>query len=173
MNELLAHYPDEIARIMAQYPPDRKRAAVMPLLHLAQTDAEFISAQSMKDIAELCEMTLTEVGSIIGFYTLYYEMPIGRYHIQVCTDLPCALRGAEQFLADLCAQTGLKVGEPSPDGLFVIEEVKCLAACHRAPVFQVQSGSDIQYHENQTVETALAVIDALREEFNRVKEAQS
>lgn len=173
MNELLARYPDEIARILAQYPPDQKRAAVMPLLHLAQRDNDYISAQSMQDIAEICGISPTEVDSIIGFYTLFYDKPRGRYHIQVCTDLPCALRGADQFLADLCERTGLKVGEPSSDGLFVIDEVKCIAACDRAPVFQVQTGDDIAFHENQTVETALAVLDELRKQASRGKEAQS
>lgn len=173
MNELMARYPDEIAQILAEYPLDRKRAAVMPLLHLAQRETGFVTPQSMNDIAEICGMSLTEVDSIIGFYTLYYDKPLGRYHIQVCTDLPCALRGAEQFLADLCERTGMKVGEPSDDGMFVIEEVKCVAACDRAPVFQVQSGKDIAYHENQTVETAVAVMEALRKEVNDGKGAKS
>lgn len=168
MNELLAKYPDEIGKILANYPPEQKRAAVMPLLHLAQREATHVSAQAMIEIAEICEIAITEVASIVGFYTLYYDRPVGRYHIQVCTDLPCALRGAEKFLAELCERLELKVGEPSPDGLFVIEEVKCLAACHRAPVFQVQGSGDLKYYEDQTVETALAVIEALRQQ----KEAQ-
>ncbi len=172
MNALLAQYPDEIAKILANYPPEQKRSAVMPLLHLAQREAAYVSAQALKDIAEICEISITEVASIVGFYSLYYDRPQGRYHIQVCTDLPCALRGADQFLAGLCERLGMKVGEPSPDGLFVIEEVKCLAACHRAPMFQVQSGSGIHYHENQTVETALAVIEALRQQALQEKEVQ-
>ena len=172
MNTLLAQHPDEIARILAHYPSDQKRAAVMPLLHLAQRETSYISAQALQDIAEICEISITDVASIVGFYTLYYDQPLGRYHIQVCTDLPCALRGADKFLAELCQRLGLKVGEPSPDGLFIIEEVKCLAACHRAPMFQVQSGEGISYHENQTVETALEVIEALRQHVLQEKESQ-
>ncbi len=172
MNTLLAQHPDEIARILAHYPSDQKRAAVMPLLHLAQRETNYISAQALQDIAEICEISITDVASIVGFYTLYYDQPLGRYHIQVCTDLPCALRGADQFLHDLCERLGVQVGETSPDGLFVIEEVKCLAACHRAPMFQVQGDGELQYHENQTVETALAVIEALRQHALQEKEAQ-
>lgn len=170
MNELLAKYPTEIKAILANYPPEYKRSAVMPLLHLAQGYPGYITGQALKDIAEICEISITEVGSIVGFYTLYYDKPMGRYHIQVCTDLPCALRGAEKFLQEFCQQLGVKVGEPTADGLFVVEEVKCLAACHRAPMFQVHGDGDLVYHENQTVETAMAVVDALRQKAAVEKE---
>lgn len=163
MNQLLAKYPNEIRGILAKYPPEYKRSAVMPLLHLAQGDPGYITAQILQDIAEICEISITDVASVVGFYTLYYEQPLGRYHIQVCTDLPCALRGAEKFLEQLCEKLGVRVGEPTPDGLFVIEEVMCLAACHRTPVMQVHGDGDLTYHENLTLDTALAVIDALRQ----------
>lgn len=163
MNQLLANHPDEIRAILAKYPPEFKRSAVMPLLHLAQSEPGYITAQILQDIAEICEISITDVGSIVGFYTLYYDQPLGRYHIQVCTDLPCALRGADKFLEQLCERLGVKVGEPTADGLFVIEEVMCLAACHRAPMFQVHGDGDLVYHENQTIETAMAVFDSLRQ----------
>jgi NADH-quinone oxidoreductase subunit E len=164
LNELLAKYPQEIEALLAKYPPEFKRSAVMPLLHLAQSDPGYVTVQALQDVAEICGISITEVGSIVGFYTLYYDKPLGRYHIQVCTDLPCALRGADKFLQELCERLGVKVGEPTSDGLFVIEEVMCLAACHRAPMFQVHGGGDLVYHENQTVETALAVLDTLRKQ---------
>lgn len=163
MNQLLAKHPDEVRDILAKYPPEFKRSAVMPLLHMAQSEPGYITAQILQDIAEICEISITDVGSIVGFYTLYYDQPLGRYHIQVCTDLPCALRGADKFLQQLCERLGVKVGEPTADGLFVIEEVMCLAACHRAPMFQVHGDGDLVYHENQTIETAMAVIEALRQ----------
>jgi len=169
LNQLLAQYPNEIEKILAKYPADRKRSAVTPLLYLAQRAEGYLSARSLLDIAEICEISVTDVASIVGFYTLYYDQPLGRYHIQVCTDLPCALRGAEKFLAQLCEQLGVQVGVVTPDGLFVIEEVKCLAACHRAPMFQVQGDGEMVYHENQTIETALAVIEALRQKVLQMK----
>lgn len=170
MNALRNQYPDEIEKILAKYPPERKRSAVMPLLYLAQRETGHISARALKDISEICEISITDVASIVGFYSLYYDQPLGRYHLQVCTDLPCALRGAEQFVEQLCDKLGVSVGQTTPDGLFVIEEVKCLAACHRAPMFQVQGDGEINYYENQTLETALAVIDALREKAGQEKE---
>ncbi len=102
------------------------------------------------------------MASVVGFYTLYHDQPGGRYRLQVCTDLPCALRGADQFLQDLCGNLGIKVGETSEDGLITIEEVTCLAGCHRAPLFQLQGDGDISYHENQTVDAALELIAELK-----------
>ena len=172
MNELLAKYPKEIESILAKYPAGEKRSAVMPLLHLAQREQNAVSPRALAEVAEICEVAITEVASIVGFYTLYYDQPLGRYHIQVCTDLPCALRGAEEFLAALCERLGVCVGEPSPDGFFIIEEVKCLAACHRAPVFQVHGPGWLDYYEDQTIETALAVIETLRAPAAGGKEGQ-
>lgn len=162
MNQLLNQYTDEIKTILAKYPPEYKRSAVMPLLYLAQRAEGFITRRSLDEIAEIVGMSVTDVAAVEGFYSLYYDHPAGKFHIQVCTDLPCALRGAETFLQELCAKLGVKPGEVTADGLFVVEEVKCLAACHRAPMFQLQGGGDIAYHENQTVESALALIEALR-----------
>lgn len=173
MNHLLSTYPEEIEAILAKYPPDRKRSAVMPLLYLAQREDNYLSPRDLDDIAEILEVTVTDVASIVGFYTLYHDQPGGRYRLQVCTDLPCALRGAETFLQALCDTLGIGPGETTPDGLFTIEEVKCLAACHRAPMFQVQGDGDIVYHENQTAETALQVIEALRAKVSAEAARQS
>ncbi|GAP15905.1 NADH dehydrogenase subunit E [Longilinea arvoryzae] len=166
MNQLLNQYPQEIQAILAKYPDGSKRAAVMPLLHLAQRESGCITKLSMQEIGEILGMSITDVDSIVGFYTLFHEKEEanagGRYYVQVCTDLPCALRGADEFLRQVCDRIGLKVGESTPDGKVTIEEVTCLAGCHRAPLFQVQGDGDIQYHENQTVDSAVELIDELR-----------
>jgi len=155
-------YTDEVRRILAKYPADQKRSAVMPLLYLAQREGGYITKGALQEIAEICEITSTEVASIIGFYSLYYDEPAGIYHIQVCTDLPCALRGADEFLQKLCENLGIKVGETTVDGKITVEAVMCLAGCHRAPMFQVQSGDGLVYHEDQTVESAMQLIETLR-----------
>ena len=162
MKTLLEKYPQEIDDILAKYPPEQKRAAVMPLLYLAQREQNFITSQSMTEIAEILEVTPTEVASIVGFYTLYHAEPGGKYRLQVCTDLPCAMRGAEDFLQNLCANLGIQLGETTPDGLISIEAVMCLAGCDRAPMFQVQDGNGLAYYENQTVESALEIVRKLR-----------
>ena len=167
MNNLQAKYPQEIARILAKYPPEQKRAAVMPLLYLAQRETMYVTKQSMNDIAEILEISATDVASIVGYYSLYYDEPAGKYHVQVCTDLPCALRGAEEFLEKLCENLGIHVGETTPDGMVTVEHVMCLAGCDKAPMFQVQSAEGLAYHENQTVESALEVIKGLRKQGER------
>jgi NADH-quinone oxidoreductase subunit E len=168
LNTLLENYPTEVQAILEKYPPDQKRSAVMPLLYLAQrggrnsSEHTCVTKRALQDIAELCDITPTEVASIVGFYSLYYDEQAGQYHIQVCTDLPCALRGADQFLEKLCENLGIQVGETTPDGKVTVEAVMCLAGCDKAPMFQVQSGDGIEYHENQTVESALELIAQLR-----------
>ncbi|MFZ0532970.1 MAG: NAD(P)H-dependent oxidoreductase subunit E, partial [Anaerolineales bacterium] len=108
MNALLKKYPDEVRAILAKYPSDRagKRSAVMPLMFLAQRENGHVTKDAIGQIAEICDITVTEVASIIGFYSLYYDEPSGKYHVQVCTDLPWALRGADQFLENLCENLG-------------------------------------------------------------------
>jgi NADH-quinone oxidoreductase subunit E len=162
MNNLREKYSDEIEKILAKYPADHKRSAVMPMLYLAQKEQGFVTKQAINEIAEILEITATEVAGIVGFYSLYYDEPAGKYRLQVCTDLPCALRGADEFMAKLCENLGIKVGETTADGLVTVEAVMCLAGCDRAPMFQVQTGDGIEYHENQTVETAMDLIDGWR-----------
>ncbi len=165
MNPLLEKYTHEIQEILAKYPADKagKRSAVMPLMYLAQRENGFVTKEFISHIAEICEISTTEVASIIGFYSLYYDKPTGKYHVQVCTDLPCALRGAEQFIEKLCENLGIKVGETTPDGKVKVEAVMCLAGCDKAPMFQVQSSEGLEYYENQTDESALELINKLRQ----------
>ncbi len=155
MNQLIKKHSQEIETILAKYPPDQKRAAIMPLLHLVQQEDGFITRERMGEIAEITEVNITEVASIVGFYTLFHDSSNGRIRIQVCTDVACDLRGAQEYLKGLCAQLGIQPGETTGDGLVTIEEVKCLAACDRAPMFQAQIGDAIEYHENQSVERTL------------------
>ena len=162
MNELLSKYPEEIERILARYPDHFRKSAVMPLLYLAQRELGYLTKKQIGEVAEISGLSTTDVDSIAGFYTLFHEEQGGRYRIQVCTDLPCALRGADEFLEKLCENIGIKLGETTPDGLIMVEEVTCLAGCHRAPMFQLQGDGEIVYHENQTVETAMKLVEELR-----------
>jgi len=164
---LAEKYAQEIQAILEKYPPERRRSAVMPLLYLAQRDKMFVNRADMAEIGQILGISPTEVASIVGFYSLYYDQPKGKYHIQVCTDLPCALRGADRFLQELCARLNIQPGGTTPDGLITVEAVMCLAACDKAPMFQVQSGAGLEYFENQTVENAMALIEQLRADAAR------
>jgi NADH-quinone oxidoreductase subunit E len=159
---LAKKYPAEVKQILAKYPPEHKRSAVMPLLYLAQRDQGHITKESMQDIAEILEMSATDVAALVGFYTLFHDKKEGKYRMQVCTDLPCALRGADRFMEDLCANLGIKIGETTPDGLITLEAVTCLAGCDKAPMFQLQSPDGIEYHEDMTVDRTLDLIQILK-----------
>ncbi len=162
-------YPDDVKMILAKYPPEQKRSAVMPLLYLAQRQDGYITKSALEDIAKMLDITTTDVAEIVGFYTLYHDKPTGKYRMQVCTDLPCALRGADQFLEKLCGNLGIQVGETTPDGLVTIEAVMCLAGCDRAPMFQLQSADGIAYHENMTVDKTMELIETLKKSGGEVK----
>ncbi len=160
---LAEKFPKEVKQILARYPAEYKRSAVMPLLYLAQREAGYITKAAMQDIADTLEISVTDVGALIGFYTLYHDKQEGKYRMQVCTDLPCALRGADQFMDSLCANLGIKVGETTPDGLITLEAVTCLAACDKAPMFQIQKADGLEYHENMTVDKTMELIEALKQ----------
>ena len=159
---LAEKYPEEVKIILAKYPPEQKLSAVMPLLYLAQRDGGYVTKEAMAEIAEMLEITTTDVVSIIGFYTLFHDEKAGKYRMQVCTDLPCALRGADRFLEELCDNLGIKVGETTSDGLVKVEAVMCLAGCDKAPMFQLQSADGIEYHENMKVYKTLEWVETLR-----------
>jgi len=166
---LLEKYPDEIERILAKYPPEQKRSAVMPLLYLAQRRDGYVTKGAMEDIAAMLDISSTDVAGIVGFYTLYHDKPAGKYRMQVCTDLPCALRGADKFMQELCANLGIQVGGTTADGLITIEAVTCLAGCDRAPMFQIQSGEGLEYHENMSVDKTMELVEALKQAEKGVK----
>ena len=159
---LVKKYPQEVKQILAKYPPENKRSAVMPLLFLAQREEGYVNKAAMQDIAKMLDITETDVAAIVGFYTLYHDKKAGKYRMQVCTDLPCALRGADKFMDDLCANLGIKVNETTEDGLITLEAVTCLAACDKAPMFQTQGPHGIKYHENMTLDKTLELVHTLK-----------
>lgn len=166
---LAKKYPKEIKQILSKYPPEHKRSAVMSLLYLAQREEGYLTKAAMQDVAGIVDITETEVAAIVGFYTLYHDEKGGKYRMQVCTDLPCALRGADEFMNNLCANLGIKVGETTEDGFITLEAVTCLAACDKAPMFQTQGPDGIKYHENMTVDRTLELINTLKKS---IKEAE-
>ncbi len=159
---LAEKYPNEVKQILGRYPPEYKRSAVMPLLYLAQREEGYITKGAMQEIADMLEIGVTEVGGLMGFYTLFHDKKEGKYRMQVCTDLPCALRGADEFMNALCANLGIQVGETTPDGLITLEAVTCLAACDKAPMFQIQTGEGLEYHENMTVDRTMELVEELK-----------
>jgi NADH-quinone oxidoreductase E subunit len=137
-------YAQEIEILLARYPEGRERSAVLPLLHMAQDEHGYTSKEAIDEVADILGLDPTEVLGIAGFYTLYYEEPVGKYVLEVCNDLPCALRGADEFIEMACRKLGVGLDETTPDGLFTVKNVMCLAACDKAPMLQC----NLKYVEN-------------------------
>lgn len=155
---LAEKYSEEINTILTYYP--ESRSAVMPLMYLAQEAYGYMSKEAIRDVASVLELDPTEVLSLAGFYTLYYEEPVGKYVLEICTDLPCALRGAEEFTEMACNKLGIKLGETTEDGLFTVKTVMCLAACDKAPMLQ----ANLKYEENLDEAKFDGLITRLRQE---------
>jgi len=146
----------EYRAILARYP--ERRAALMPTLWLAQRDFGWLSEPVLEYVAELSELPLAWVTSVASFYTMYWKRPPGRWHIQVCRNLACVLRGAQDIQAAIERRLGIRDGERTADGRFSLEEVECLASCGTAPVLQVNNET---YYENLDLTGALALIERL------------
>lgn len=131
---ILEKYGDRIQHHVSKYPD--KRSAVMPLLYVVQDEYGWVTPDGIDEVAAILDMDPTQVKSIAGFYTMYSEQPKGKYWLQVCTDLACALRGADKFHEDLKAELGVEEGGTTEDGMFTVEHVMCLAACDKAPMLQ-------------------------------------
>ena len=153
---LVEKYGERIEKIFARY-PDR-RSAVMPLLYVAQEEYGWITPEAVDEIARLCEIDRTQVNSIAGFYTMYRESPKGKYWLQVCTDLACALRGADQFYKDLLAHMNVEDGGTTNDNMFTVEHVMCLAACDHPQVLQC----NFHYYENLDMDKVQPLIEQWR-----------
>jgi NADH-quinone oxidoreductase E subunit len=151
-------YEERMRKILSRYP--EPRGALIPLLNLAQELRGHISPETMVEVAGLLELSDAYVRGVVSFYTMYNKRPVGRYLIQVCTNISCNLCGGDEVLAAILERTGTELGETSQDGLFTVMEVECLAACGFPTVVQVNS----RYFENVTVEDVPALLERLREE---------
>jgi len=155
---LAEKYAEEIENILARFPD--KRSAVLPLMYLAQEEHGYMSQEAMHEVAEILDLDPTHVLSLAGFYTLYYEEPVGKYVLEICNDLACALRGADDFVAMASRKLNVPVDGTTEDGLFTLKTVMCLAGCDRAPMLQC----NLRYEENLDEAKFDQLIARLREE---------
>jgi len=146
---------EEYQRILGKYPV--KRAAIMPALWLAQREFGHLSAEVQQYVADLMGFPLAWVSGLASFYTMYYKKPVGKYHLQVCTNVSCMLRGSDDIVRVIEDRLKVGLGETTADGRFSLEEVECLASCGTAPMMQVTD----DYHENLTPRSTLELIERL------------
>jgi NADH-quinone oxidoreductase subunit E len=148
-----------VTEILSRYPNDRERSAVMPLLREVQNAEGYVSDARVAEIAEIIGQTATEVKSVMSFYSTYSSIPTGKYHLQVCMTLSCALAGSDQMWDYLCETLDVVPGEVTPDGLFSVQRVECLGSCGTAPLMQV---SDAGYFECLTKKRLNALLEELK-----------
>ena len=145
-------------QIVKRYPPDRRRSAVLPALYLAQHQQGYITANAIRHVAELLGITRADVEDVVSFYTMFYTKPVGKFVLQVCRTLSCALNGAGRVTEELSTKIGVPPGHTDPSGTFTLLEVECLGACDRAPVVMVNDA----WHEDVKPGDAARLVDDLR-----------
>ncbi len=150
----------EIKRLLTHYPDDRKKSTLLPVLHIAQAEfGGWVSPEVQDLVAETLGLRPIEVYEVSTFYTMFNLKPVGKHVIEICRTGPCMLRGSDELTAHLERITGAEVGGTSPDGVFTLKEVECLAACGFAPVVQVRE----KYYESlDTEENVNAMLNELR-----------
>ena len=137
-----------------------KRSALLPLLHLVQREEGYVGEEAMRWVADILDLTPIQVYEVVTFYTLFNLKPVGKYHLQVCQTLSCALAGAGNLISNLKERLGIEIGETTPDGLFTLKTVECLASCGTGPMMQVND----TYYENLDDDKLDALLDQFKNE---------
>ncbi len=145
----------EARELAARYP--QARSALLPMLHLVQSEEGYVSAAGIALCAEELELSTAEVSAVATFYTMYKRRPVGKHHIGVCVNTMCAVLGGDELWAAVSARLGLGHDEARPDGAFSLERIECQAACTHAPVMTV----DWEFFDQVGIERAMDIIDAL------------
>lgn len=153
--EYSAELKKKVEEVISRYP--KKEAAILPVLHLIQREVGFISADEEKWVASLLGTKPIRVREVVTFYTMLNQKPIGKYHIQVCSNLSCSLVGAERLINYLKKKLQIKAGETTPDRKFTLSEVECLGACEQAPCMMV----NFDYHGHLTEEKINQILESL------------
>jgi NADH-quinone oxidoreductase subunit E len=138
-----------------KYPTSR--AAIMDVLYIAQEQNGFISREVMEETASLLQIDVVEVVGVVSFYTMYHQKPVGKYHIQVCTNVSCMLRGGYEILNGIIDKLGINLNEVTKDEKFSIEEVECMGSCGTAPMIAINE----DFYENLTKEKVNQILETL------------
>jgi len=144
--------------LLTKYPPDQKRSAVLAALYLVQEQQGYLTANGMRHIAPILDLTPAEVEDVATYYVMFFKEPVGQYVLQVCRTLSCALRGAERVTEALSEKLGIEVGQTDKSGTFTLLEFECLGACDRAPIVMVNNE---HWHECLEPEDAGRLVDDL------------
>ncbi len=144
---------------VAKYPPDQKQSAVMACLAIAQQELGHVSVESEQEIADYLGMAPMAVHEVTTFYNMYNQRPVGKFKLNVCTNLPCQLRDGSKALKHLEQRLGIKMGQTTADGLFTLQQSECLGACADSPVMLVNDRHMCSFMTNEKLDQ---LIDGLR-----------
>lgn len=146
-------------REIAKYPPQQKQSAVMACLAIVQQEQGFISREIEQEVADYLGMPPIAVHEVTTFYNMYNQRPVGKYKLNVCTNLPCQLRNGQKALQYLEQKLGIRMGETTPDGLFTLQQCECLGACADAPVMLVNDRTMCSYMSDDKLDQ---LVDGLK-----------
>ena len=147
---------DKISVLLEKYP--NKAAGLLPVLYIAQAQEGWVSDEAMAAVAKACDVPEVRAREVATFYTMYNKKPVGKYHIQVCTNISCSLMGSKHIYEYLSNKLGVKAGETTKDKLFTLSKVECLGSCGTAPMMQVND----QFYEDLTPEKVDTILDGFK-----------
>ena len=147
----------KIDGILKKYPV--KKPAVMPVLYLAQEQNGFISQEVMNEVSNILEITAEEVLGVVTFYTMFHQKQLGKYHLQVCTNVSCMLRSGYKIYDHVKDKLKINNGEVTEDKIFSLEEVECMGSCGTAPMIAVNE----DFYDNLTVEQVDQILESLKQ----------
>lgn len=147
------------AREVAKYPPEQSQSAVMACLTIIQQELGYVSAESEAELAAYLGMPAMAVHEVTTFYNMYNQAPIGKYKLNVCTNLPCQLRDGVKTLQYLEKKLGISMGETTPDGLFTLQQSECLGACADSPVMLVNDRNMCSFMSEERIDQ---LVDGLK-----------
>ena len=163
-----AHVPfsadlvSRFAREVAKFPADQKQSAVMACLTIVQAERGWVSRDAEDEVAAYLGMAPIAVSEVTTFYNMYNQQPVGKFKINVCTNLPCQLRDGQAALAHICSKLGVAMGGTTADGLFTVQQSECLGACADAPVMLVNDREMISFMSNDRIDDLLATLAAAK-----------
>ena len=149
-------YASEIDTLLARYA--QPRSAVLPMLFMAQDEYGHLTPDAVREVADVLSLPATDVFEVVGFYSLFYDKPVGTWVLQVCDDVPCCYTGAEDTIQALRQKLGIRENQTTPDGTFTLQRVKCVASCNKAPVIQ----ANLNFVYNVTPDKVDALLRDLR-----------
>ena len=149
---------ERFAQMLKQYPEGRTRSAVVPMLIYAQDEVGAVNKELIEEVARRCKVTPLQVDEVVGYYSMLHRKPVGKYHVQVCTNISCLLVGGEELYERAKEKLGIGHKEVTADGRFSLEEVECMGACSWAPAVEI----NYDFHHFVTPEKLDQLIDSLK-----------